>query len=206
MSDEKDKTERPSMRSTLGLVVNNEKPGDDLERLRRQMAFGGGRDDDSDDEEGDEDQPMLEAATLEIQQKDTVAPSYYESDVTEDYKFSRNMLYTLMNEGAGALAESLRMARQSQHPRAFEIVNALTNTMRSLTQDLMGLQKSFNEATAGKEDKKKTAEASESGAQQQKPATAQGSTASIMEVLRAAREAEKAQQESVNKDGEGESN
>jgi len=163
MKDDDESGERPSMKATLGLVVNNDPRSknirdvtDDLDRLTRSLAgdgmdiksFGPGQDD-------DDEEPLLEEAELVILAKPSSVMDYRESDVSEDYRYSRQMLYTLLHEGGLALASALRLAKQSQHPRAFEIVNSMTNTMRDLTKDLMVLQKAFNDVTAGKEEMKK---------------------------------------------------
>jgi hypothetical protein len=193
----KDDDERPSMKTTLGLVVDNDPRSkstrgsmEELDRLSKALtgeglsmqSFGQGEY----DKDGD-DEPLLEEAVLTIVSKPSQVPDYHESDVSEDYRFSREMLYTLMTEGGSALAAALRLAKQSQHPRAFEIVNSLTNTMRDLTKDLMVLQKAYNDVTAGKENQKKVAGAGEG--QAALPAHEQkmtGTTADIMRLVRQA--------------------
>lgn len=192
--------DRPSMKATLGLVVDNDprtkSTRSSMEEINRLAAtLTGGPtsgltvDSFSDgeyDREG-EDEPLLEEAVLNIVSKPSVVPDYHESDVSEDYRFSRQMLYTLLTEGGSALAAALRLAKQSQHPRAFEIVNSLTNTMRDLTKDLMILQKAWNDVTAGKENQKKVAGAGDG--QAALPAHEQkmtGTTADIMRLVRQA--------------------
>lgn len=191
--------DRPSMKATLGLVVDNDprtkstrSSMEEINRLAATLTGGnGGLTVDSFGEGGydreGEEEPLLEEAVLTIVSKPSVVPDYHESDVSEDYRFSREMLYTLLNEGGSALAAALRLAKQSQHPRAFEIVNSLTNTMRDLTKDLMVLQKAWNDVTAGKENQKKVAGAGDG--QAALPAHEQkmtGTTADIMRLVRQA--------------------
>lgn len=192
-----DDEERPSMKTTLGLVVNNDPRSkvtrssmEEIEKLTKALTGDGlsmqSFNQGEYDEEGD-DEPLLEEAVLTIVSKPSQVPDYAESDVSEDYRFSREMLYTLMNEGGSALAAALRLAKQSQHPRAFEIVNSLTNTMRDLTKDLMVLQKAYNDVTAGKENQKKVSGSAEG--QAALPAHEQkmtGTTADIMRLVRQA--------------------
>jgi hypothetical protein len=49
-----------------------------------------------------------------------------------------------------ALASALAVAKETEHPRAFESFNSLASTARTLTQDLLGMQKVFKEITKGR--------------------------------------------------------
>lgn len=197
--------EKPSMRHTLGLVVDNDprsKPirgaMDDLERLTQALTGGDGSAMGQYSEDGDEE-PLLEEAVLTIVSKPSVVPDYRESDVSEDYRFSRQMLYTLLTEGGSALASALRLAKQSQHPRAFEIVNSMTNTMRDLTKDLMVLQKVYADVVAGKENQKVTAPVEgQAAAVPEHEQKMVGTTAEIMRLIKSAQGATASDEQKAN--------
>lgn len=64
-----------------------------------------------------------------------------ESDAADDYRFSRKIMYGLINRGTSALEEALRIAGESEHPRAIEVANGLMKNISEITKDLLALQK-----------------------------------------------------------------
>ena len=70
-----------------------------------------------------------DAAAVDRQQQD------------EDIAYVRSMMYDTIKTSHDALEEMLEIAKQSQHPRAFEVVAALLNTMREANKDLLDLHK-----------------------------------------------------------------
>ena len=70
-------------------------------------------------------------------------------DALDDYKHSRSVLYGLLERGQSALEGALMLAKESEHPRAFEVASNLINNVSQLTKDLLALQKALN-PTAGR--------------------------------------------------------
>jgi hypothetical protein len=64
-------------------------------------------------------------------------------DTVDDYKFVRNVLYGLINRGAVALEGSLMIARESEHPRAYEVSSNIMKTLADVSKDLIALQESI---------------------------------------------------------------
>lgn len=64
-------------------------------------------------------------------------------DLIDDYKFSRKTLYGLIDRGSVALEGALIIARESEHPRAFEVASTIMKTLSEVTKDLISLQKSI---------------------------------------------------------------
>lgn len=60
-------------------------------------------------------------------------------EVTEDLAYVRDNMYNTIRDSQDALTEMLEIAKQSQHPRAFEVVANLLNTMREANKDLLDL-------------------------------------------------------------------
>ena len=69
-----------------------------------------------------------------------------------DYEFTRRNLYDVIEKGQYALDEMIEFARQSQHPRAFEVVGGLINGLVDANQKLLNLSKQIKEIK-GKEEK-----------------------------------------------------
>lgn len=62
-------------------------------------------------------------------------------DLLDDYKYSRKILYGLIERGIVALEGASIVARESEHPRAFEVVASIMNNISGMTKDLLDLQK-----------------------------------------------------------------
>jgi hypothetical protein len=73
----------------------------------------------------------------------TTVPETDNSDLRDDYITSRNITHTLIEYAGSALEGALRLAIESQHPKAFEMFNQLTATMRGLSKDLIEMQKTY---------------------------------------------------------------
>jgi hypothetical protein len=58
-----------------------------------------------------------------------------------DYEYARGNLYQVIESGHDALTNMLEIAKASEHPRAFEVVNQLMKTMADAQKDLLELKK-----------------------------------------------------------------
>lgn len=80
---------------------------------------------------------------LNIESPENV-PAIYEkrinTQVDTDFDFARENMMEVMNKGQEALFELMDVAKQSQHPRAYEVLSTMMNTMLSASKDLMDLQ------------------------------------------------------------------
>lgn len=61
-------------------------------------------------------------------------------EVNNDYEFARDNLKKVIESGHDALNNMLEIAKQSEHPRAFEVVNQLMKTMADTQKDLLELK------------------------------------------------------------------
>jgi len=59
----------------------------------------------------------------------------------DDYEFSRENLREIIDQGMGSLENLIRIAEQSEHPRAFEVVATLMKALSDANKDLMDLQR-----------------------------------------------------------------
>jgi hypothetical protein len=68
-------------------------------------------------------------------------PGYEVVDQREDYQLSRKTFRDLIDRGNGAIDGIADLARQSDSPRAYEVLATLMKTVAETTKDLYDLQK-----------------------------------------------------------------
>ena len=66
-------------------------------------------------------------------------------DLTNEYEFSQEQYHTLLDKGNDALDELLAVAKESENPRAFEVVTQLISGLTNTTKELLQLQKTKKE-------------------------------------------------------------
>ena len=62
-----------------------------------------------------------------------------------DYEYTRETLYGLIEKGREGIEEMIEVARQSEHPRAFEVLSGMMKNMADVTDKLMDLNKKHKE-------------------------------------------------------------
>ena len=62
------------------------------------------------------------------------------ADVDNDYKYSRENYYNLIEKGQEAIQGILDIAQEGQHPRAYEVAGQLIKTVSEVSQNLLDLQ------------------------------------------------------------------
>lgn len=70
---------------------------------------------------------------------DTVTSLQVNDKIESDYDTSRNNLHELLTKGQEALAYALDVAKQSEHPRAFEVVGNLMKQLADVNQQLLDI-------------------------------------------------------------------
>ena len=75
------------------------------------------------------------------------------TEASDDFTYARDNLYDVINKGQDALEEMLEVAKQSQHPRAYEVFATLMNTMLTANKDLVEMQKKKKEFFVKEEEK-----------------------------------------------------
>lgn len=68
-----------------------------------------------------------------------------DSNRESDYKYSRENLYNLVERGQNAIEGILEIARESQHPRVYEVAGQLIKTTGEVTEKLLDLQKKMKD-------------------------------------------------------------
>ena len=67
-----------------------------------------------------------------------------------DYNYTRENYYNLIERNQDAIEEMLEIAKQSEHPRAFEVVGQLIKSGLAANKELMGLHKTKKELSIEK--------------------------------------------------------
>ena len=103
-----------------------------------------------------------------------VPSSKNEEEIDIDYKYQRENLYTLVERGQDAIVGILDIARESEHPRAYEVAGNLIKNVADVTDKLMILQEKL----------KKVKEESHTGPKSVTNALYIGSTAELQKLLK----------------------
>lgn len=65
-----------------------------------------------------------------------------------DFEYSRETLFDLINKGRDALEDMIQVARESEHPRAFEVLSGLIKNVADVNDKLMDLNKKHKDINA----------------------------------------------------------
>ena len=64
-----------------------------------------------------------------------------EKKIDNDYKYSRDTYYELVEKGKQSLELMIEVARESEHPRAFEVLSGMIKNISDVNDRLMDLNK-----------------------------------------------------------------
>ena len=77
--------------------------------------------------------------------KVTNEPPKGETDVNDDYQYSRAQLYSLVEKGQEAIQGALEVAQNTDHPRAYEVAGNLIKNVADITDKLLDAQKKLKD-------------------------------------------------------------
>ena len=63
-----------------------------------------------------------------------------EADIEDDYKYQRDNFYNLVEKGSAAIDGILELAKESEHPRTYEVAGQLIKNVAEVTEKLGDLQ------------------------------------------------------------------
>ena len=63
-----------------------------------------------------------------------------EDDIEDDYKYQRDNFYNLVEKGSAAIDGILELAKESEHPRTYEVAGQLIKNVAEVTEKLGDLQ------------------------------------------------------------------
>ena len=105
-----------------------------------------------------------------------VVPNSNGNDDETDYNYTRENYYNLIERNQDAVEEMLEIAKQSEHPRAFEVVGQLIKSCLDANKELMNLHKTKKDLSTEKAPNQVTTQA-----------VFVGSTAELQKLLKAKR-------------------
>jgi len=71
-------------------------------------------------------------------------------NIKSDYDYSRETYYDLIEKGRESLELMIEVARESEHPRAFEVLSGMIKNISDVNDKLMDLNKKNKEITQPK--------------------------------------------------------
>ena len=77
------------------------------------------------------------------------------NDIKDDFEYSRSTYYELLDKGREGLDLMMEVARESEHPRAFEVLSGMIKQMSDVNDRLMDLQKKRADLTKPQEKEQK---------------------------------------------------
>lgn len=66
-------------------------------------------------------------------------------DVEDDYQLARQTMRKLLIKGEGTLDELISLAKNSEHPRSYEVTGQMMKTLSDVSKDLLNLQKQLKD-------------------------------------------------------------
>jgi len=83
---------------------------------------------------------LLDIPAIE-EKPNEIVPVKTEEEISNDAQFARQNIKGLITKGDDALDSLLRVAKESEHPRAFEVVAQTLKNLGELNKDLLEIQK-----------------------------------------------------------------
>ena len=84
-------------------------------------------------------------ARVEVIEPEIINTPHENDDTKDDYNLSRKTFRDLITKGNGAIEELTDLAKESESPRAYEVLATLMKTVSDATKDLYDLQKKTKE-------------------------------------------------------------
>lgn len=81
-------------------------------------------------------------------QKHSLTQTQTTDNQKTDYEYSRDTYYELIEKGKDALESMIDVARESEHPRAFEVLSGMIKNISDVNDRLMDLNKKNKELNA----------------------------------------------------------
>ena len=93
---------------------------------------------------------IVETPQRDVAKTEKVKPLVNGQEDETDFQYARENLYNLIERGQDGLEELLEIAKQSQHPRAFEVVGQMSDKLANTNKELLNLHKTKKDIQAEK--------------------------------------------------------
>ncbi len=84
-------------------------------------------------------EPAMAKTEIVTKEGEVIKP--IDDRIEDDYELTRKNVHALLKQGHEALNHALEIAKQSEHPRAFEVVGNLMKQLADANQQLLDLHK-----------------------------------------------------------------
>jgi hypothetical protein len=84
-------------------------------------------------------------------QVQNIVKQAHDDSAKNDFEMARSNVHEVIQNGVFAMEKLSQIADQSQHPRAFEVLAKLMDTMLQANKDLLELQKNIRQITTADE-------------------------------------------------------
>jgi hypothetical protein len=88
-------------------------------------------------------EPIEINPVIEVQSTEVISPN----QVEDDANFARSNIRDLIAKGNTAMDQLLAVAKESEHPRAYEVAAGLIKNLADMNKDLLELQKKRKDLT-----------------------------------------------------------
>ncbi len=123
----------------------------------------------------------VEPITIEeIQPKNEIVEVPTDNVIESDTEVARKNLKTILDKGNSAIEELAVVARDSQHPRAYEVLAGMMKNLADINKDLLEIQKRKQDLTGKKSSESKDVNIDK--------AVFVGSTAELMKLIKSNKE------------------
>jgi hypothetical protein len=93
---------------------------------------------------------VSEPSEKPIVEKNTTGGTFDNNNFQKDYELAQSNYKNLLGSGTIALESALKVATESDSPRAFEVVAILLKTMSDLNNNMLDIHKKAKDTTAQK--------------------------------------------------------
>ena len=94
---------------------------------------------------------IFDVAPVEVVHPDqTTTVVIPEGEVDTDHEYARSVNYEILSKGSEALDIAMRIARESENPRAIEVMSGLMKNLSDISKNLVVLNKDKAEAKSAK--------------------------------------------------------
>ena len=83
---------------------------------------------------------IAEKDVVPVEHKPVIPRPKEKEDIDSDYKYSRENLYNLVERGQDAIDGIVQLAKDTDHPRAYEVTGTLIKNVGEVTEKLLVLQ------------------------------------------------------------------
>lgn len=83
----------------------------------------------------------LDLEPMELEKKFEIVETPVKDSVEDDADYARKNLRNLIEKGNSAVDNIIEIAKQSEHPRAFEVAAGMLKNLADMNKDLMEIQK-----------------------------------------------------------------